>query len=205
MHDKRGRDRSNVEIPFRNGYIESISRYGPVKAHPGMPFAGGRYLEMIMRQEIERKFLVTGSGYRNGASCKTYRQGYIVADTHRVIRVRTDGSKGYLTIKGPSRGASRTEYEYEIPLPDAEDLLERMCIKPLIEKVRYTLVHDGMTWEVDEFTGVNQGLCIAEIELEQEDQRFSLPPWVGREVTADPRYYNAYLAKHPYNTWEHKD
>lgn len=157
-----------------------------------------------MSKEIERKFLVTGNAYREGATRSNYRQGYIVTDPNRVIRVRTDGLKGYLTIKGPSQGASRTEYEYEIPLSDAEDMLERLCEKPLIEKTRYTLVHDGMIWEVDEFYGDNQGLCIAEIELEREDQPFTLPPWVGREVTADPRYYNAYLVKNPYKIWKHE-
>lgn len=156
-----------------------------------------------MGKEIERKFLVNDRAYRNGASCKTYRQGYIVTGPHCTVRIRTDGQKGYLTLKGPSHGAVRTEYEYEIPLSDAEDMLEGMCEKPLIEKTRYTVVYEGMTWEVDEFFGENQGLCIAEIELEQEDQRFALPPWVGREVTGDPRYYNSHLVKSPYRAWKH--
>ena len=158
-----------------------------------------------MGKEIERKFLVKNHSYRDGASCKTYRQGYISTHPARVIRVRTDGEKGYLAVKGPSHGAVRLEYEYEIPLSDAEDMLTMMCEKPLIEKRRYTVVFEGMTWEVDEFFGENQGLCIAEIELEQEDQSFPLPPWVDREVTHDPRYYNANLVKAPYKNWKHKE
>lgn len=158
-----------------------------------------------MGKEIERKFLVRDQSYRDGASCRTYRQGYLSTASDKIVRVRADGLRGYLTIKGPSNGASRTEYEYEIPLSDAEEMLARMCEKPLIEKRRYLVVHEGMTWEVDEFLGENEGLCIAEIELEREDQGFALPPWAGREVTADSRYYNANLVKRPYRSWKEQD
>lgn len=156
-----------------------------------------------MGKEIERKFLVRDQSYKNKASsCMEYRQGYISTLPGRVVRVRTDGSKGYLTLKGPSIGAVSAEFEYEIPLSDAEEILQMMCEKPIIEKRRYIVEHEGMKWEVDEFLGENIGLCIAEIELEHEDQSFSLPSWVGEEVTSDPRYYNANLVKFPYKNWK---
>ncbi|HOQ75379.1 MAG TPA: CYTH domain-containing protein [Thermoclostridium sp.] len=158
-----------------------------------------------MGKEIERKFLVKDCSYKDKASsCKVYRQGYISVQPDRVIRVRTDGERGYLTLKGPSSGVARLEYEYEIPLPDAEEMLSLMCDKPIIEKRRYIVFHEGVEWEVDEFEGENQGLCIAEIELEQEGQSFSLPPWIGPEVTGDPRYYNANLVKSPYKSWKQR-
>jgi adenylate cyclase len=156
-----------------------------------------------MGKEIERKFLVKDSSYKaKTLTCRSYRQGYICSGPDKVVRVRTDGCKGFLSIKGPSRGAVRAEFEYEIPLGDAEELLETMCERPIIEKHRYIVMHDGMKWEVDEFHGENEGLCIAEIELEREDQSFSLPPWAGREVTSDPRYYNANLVRFPYKRWK---
>jgi len=155
-----------------------------------------------MGKEIERKFLVKDHSFKDAASsCKAYRQGYISTHPGRIIRVRTDGEKGYLALKGPSHDAARLEYEYEIPLADAEEMLAVMCEKPLIEKRRYIVFHEGMTWEVDVFEGENRGLCIAEIELEREDQEFTLPSWAGPEVTGDPRYYNANLVRHPYSSW----
>lgn len=158
-------------------------------------------IEVIMGKEIERKFLVNDYSYRLLTTGILYRQGYISTDPEKVIRVRIVGNGGYLTLKGLSKGAVRSEFEYEIPLSDAQELISLMCIGPIIEKTRYTMEYEGMTWEIDEFTGDNEGLCIAEIELESEDQAFLLPPWAGREVTHDPRYYNANLVNAPYKTW----
>lgn len=159
-----------------------------------------------MGQEIERKFLVISEGWRNG-QCTTIRQGYLSIDKERTVRVRTKAdlatavTHAYLTIKGATVGAIRAEYEYEIPMADAHELLNQLCLRPLIEKHRYTLVEDGMTWEVDEFFGDNQGLVVAEIELESADQAFSQPAWLGKEVTDDPRYFNAALSQCPYTEW----
>lgn len=154
-----------------------------------------------MGTEIERKFLVQGDGWRGGGGL-TYRQGYLSTAPERTVRVRTAGDKGYLTIKGAGQGASRLEFEYEIPLEEAGQLLEKLCHKPLIEKKRYNVQYGGFTWEVDEFFGENEGLVLAEIELLHEDQAFDRPDWLGREVTGDPRYYNASLAHYPYSRWK---
>lgn len=151
--------------------------------------------------EIEKKFLLTGAGWKKLASGTTYRQGYLSTVKERTVRVRTIAGKGFLTIKGISVGASRLEYEYEIPLEDANSLLDELCEKPLIEKNRYKIEFSGFTWEVDEFFGENDGLVVAEIELESEDQSFDRPEWVGEEVTGDARYFNSNLIKKPYSQW----
>jgi CYTH domain-containing protein len=117
------------------------------------------------------------------------------------VRVRTINNNGYLTIKGITVGASRREFEYEIPAKDAEELLDNLCEKPLIEKIRYKVDYGTLTWEVDEFFGENEGLIVAEVELHSEDQPFDRPEWVTEEVTTDPRYYNANLIKYPYSKW----
>jgi CYTH domain-containing protein len=117
--------------------------------------------------------------------------------------VRTVNDKGYLTIKGIAVGASRPEFEYEIPYQDALELLD-ICEKPLIEKIRYRVEEGGLVWEIDEFFGENQGLIIAELELQSEDQEFKKPDWVGDEVTGDPRYYNVNLIKNPYTKWDRR-
>jgi CYTH domain-containing protein len=153
-----------------------------------------------MGTEIERKFRVKEGAWRE-ASATRYRQGYLSTDKERTVRVRTINDKAYLTIKGITVGASRAEFEYEIPVADAEDMLDNLCEKPLIEKNRYKVEAGALTWEVDEFFGENQGLIIAEIELQSEDQPFDKPDWVTEEVTADPRYYNANLIKNPYSSW----
>lgn len=159
-----------------------------------------------MGQEIERKFLVNGADWRQGR-CTTIRQGYLSAEQATTVRVRTKteaataATHAFLTIKGPSAGAARAEYEYEIPVTEATELLDTLCRRPLIEKRRYTLVYAGMTWEVDEFFGDNQGLIVAEIELASPEQPFATPPWLGAEVTGDARYFNAALVHHPYTTW----
>ncbi|MGG6294291.1 CYTH domain-containing protein [Leptolyngbya sp. AN02str] len=151
--------------------------------------------------EIERKFLVTGDGWRSLATGTSYRQGYLMAAQGRTVRVRIAGYQGYLTIKGATQGLTRREFEYEIPLADAEEMLHHLCDRPLIEKTRYKIPFKGLMWEVDEFAGENQGLIIAEVELENEQQAIALPEWIGQDVSHDPRYYNAYLSKHPYTRW----
>ncbi len=154
-----------------------------------------------MAQEIERKFLVTGDAWRELAEGTMYRQGYLSTVEDRTVRVRTVGAKGYLTVKGITVGATRTEFEYEIPVADADTMLDELCIRPLIEKTRHKIPFDGLVWEVDEFAGDNDGLVVAEVELSHEDQELRLPNWIGEEVTGDPRYYNANLVVHPYKAW----
>ncbi len=149
--------------------------------------------------EIERKFRVKKDTWRNVKGTR-YCQGYLNSAKERNVRVRTMEDKAYLTIKGIAIGASRMEFEYEIPLQDANELLG-ICEKPLIEKTRYKVLEGGFIWEVDEFFRENQGLIVAEVELESEDQEFPKPDWVGEEVTGDPRYFNSNLIKNPYTNW----
>ncbi|WP_027877934.1 CYTH domain-containing protein [Meiothermus cerbereus] len=154
-----------------------------------------------MGSEIERKFLVRSEDWKPGAVGVPYRQGYLCRQAARTVRVRVAGGQAYLTIKGQAQGITRLEYEYPIPLADAQDLLEQLCLKPLIEKTRYRLEFGGRVWEVDEFAGENQGLVVAEVELEWPDQPLELPDWVGEEVTHDPRYLNANLVEQPFSRW----
>lgn len=154
-----------------------------------------------MGKEIERKFLVKDDTWRGQAESKRYRQGYLSTVKERTVRVRTAGDKGFITVKGITVGATRSEYEYEIPLADANEMLDRLCERPLVEKTRYRIPHDGAVWEVDEFEGDNRGLITAEVELKDEHQWVTLPGWIGQEVTGDPRYYNANLVAKPYTTW----
>lgn len=154
-----------------------------------------------MGKEIERKFLITGDDYKALAKGIYYHQGYLSSQKERIVRIRTIENKGFLTIKGIAVGATRLEYEYEIPLADSNELLKSLCEKPTIEKHRYKLDYEGFTWEVDEFHGENEGLVVAEIELVTEDQAFRKPHWVGEEVSGDPRYYNSNLIKHPFRNW----
>lgn len=154
----------------------------------------------LMGQEIERKFLVVGDGWREGAEGTLYRQGYLAKDADRTVRVRVAGTKAFLTIKGRTKGTSRAEYEYEIPLKDAEELLD-LCEGPLVEKTRHKIPHAGHTWEVDVFHGDNEGLVMAEVELEREDAHVEMPGWIGKEVSGDARYYNSSLSQRPYKTW----
>lgn len=154
-----------------------------------------------MAKEIERKFLVSGDAWRALAQGTVYRQGYLSTVKERTVRVRTIDDKAYLTIKGVTVGATRAEYEYEVPAADANEMLDDLCEKPIIEKTRYKIPHEGFTWEVDEFAGVNEGLIVAEIELADEDQAFTKPDWIGEEVSGDPRYFNANLIANPYTSW----
>src|SRR5262245_38007879 len=127
-----------------------------------------------MGKEIERKFLIEGDAWRTGKGT-TYRQGYLSTAKERSVRVRLSGNRATLTIKGVTHGATRSEYEYEIPVRDAEEMLDNLCERPLIEKRRYKLDHAGLTWEVDEFFGENEGLVVAEVELKSEDQAIEFP------------------------------
>jgi adenylate cyclase len=154
-----------------------------------------------MGLEIERKFLVTGDGWRQGAKRSRLCQGYLHAEKGKSMRVRLEAGRGTVTIKGPSRGSGRAEYEYPIPAKDARELLRDLCEKPLIEKTRWRIRHKGLVWEVDVFEGSNQGLIVAEVELRRSGQAVALPPWAGREVTSDPRYLNANLYKRPFKNW----
>jgi CYTH domain-containing protein len=155
-----------------------------------------------MAKEIERKFLVTGPGYKEGVAGVAYRQGYLSTVKERTVRVRTVGPKGFLTIKGITVGVSRSEFEYEIPSSEADAMLNDLCERPLIEKNRYKVKHGGLVWEIDEFFGENAGLVVAEVELSDENQALTLPPWVGAEVSGDPRYFNSNLIKHPFTKWK---
>lgn len=156
-----------------------------------------------MAVEIERKFRVVNGGWRTHPSSDggvRYTQGYLNRDKTRTVRVRVAGAQGWLTIKGVSKGATRAEFEYPIPLADAQALLA-LCDTPLIDKTRHTLTHAGTVWEVDEFHGDNAGLVVAEVELAAEDQPFERPDWLGGEVTHDPRYFNSALIAHPFVRW----
>ncbi len=152
-----------------------------------------------MATEIERKFLVSGAGWRQAAPVRI-SQGYLNRDAERTVRVRIAGERAYLTIKGRAKNLTRPEFEYEIPAAEAEQLL-KLCEGPILEKHRHVLEHAGSRWEVDEFLGDNAGLVVAEIELESEDQTFERPAWLHTEVTHDPRYLNSNLSKRPYRSW----
>ncbi len=154
-----------------------------------------------MAKEIERKFLVVGDAWRQLAKGTTYRQGYLSTVKERTVRVRTIDATGYLTIKGITVGSTRVEHEYEIPADDAREMLDDLCEQPIIEKNRYKIEFDGLVWEVDEFFGVNDGLIVAEVELESEDHAFTKPDWIGEEIVNDPRYFNSNLIAHPYTQW----
>jgi len=155
-----------------------------------------------MAIEIERKFLVDHDQWRllNKPEGKHYRQGYILSDDIKTIRVRVTDEHGYITIKGKTKGISRLEYEYTIPVNEGVELLNNFAVSEL-EKIRYCINYEGKVWEVDEFLGDNQGLLIAEIELDDEAETFKLPPWITVEVTGDKKYYNSALSIEPFNTW----
>jgi len=154
-----------------------------------------------MAKEIERKFLVNGDAWRALAEGTTYRQGYLNSAKERTVRIRTADGRAFLTIKGITVGATRSEYEYEIPFDDGKAMLDTLVEKPLIEKKRYKIPVGNVTWEIDEFLGENVGLIVAEVELKGADQTFDKPVWLGDEVTSDPRYFNANLIKNPFTCW----
>ena len=154
-----------------------------------------------MGEEIERKFLVVGDRWRERATGTLFRHGFLSSEPVRTVRVRVAGARAWLTIKGKTVGASRTEYEYPIPVEDGQHMLDTLCKRPLIEKTRYALDAGSHTWEIDVFEGDNAGLVVAEIELGAEDEPFEKPAWLGEEVTHDPRYFNSNLVEHPYRDW----
>jgi adenylate cyclase len=152
--------------------------------------------------EIEKKFLVTSDAWKRGGRGTLYRQGYLSTDPARTVRIRLQGSEGKLTIKGRKVGDAAPEFEYDIPAEDARFLLENLCMRPLVEKTRYEIrAGDGHVWEVDEFHGANDGLVVAEIELNASHESFDKPEWIGEEVTTDSRYTNARLVQNPFSTW----
>lgn len=165
-----------------------------------------------MGKEIERKYLVKKAEWRSHKEYlqsqspdigKKYSQGYIPTNNGTTVRLRIIGEQGYITIKSGTVGHTRSEFEYPIPIEDAAEMLNTLCLKPLIEKIRYKINSGSLVWEVDEFSGENEGLIIAEVELENESQQVDLPNWIEREVN-DKKYFNSYLAKHPYSQWKDK-
>lgn len=153
-----------------------------------------------MGVEIERKFLVKDESWRKGATGIPYVQGYISRARGRTVRVRIAGSQAFLTVKGAVKNLSRPEFEYPVPMAEAKELLT-LCEGPIIEKIRHHIPLGNHVWEVDEFLGENAGLVIAEVELSSPEEKMIAPPWLGREVTGDPRYYNSNLTIHPYSEW----
>ena len=153
-----------------------------------------------MGLEIERRFVVDSDAWRGLAPAVQYRQGYLSVEKERTVRVRVVGEQAWLTLKGNISDVSRHEFEYAIPLADAQTIMAAMC-PMVVDKLRHRIEHGGFVWEVDEFFGDNAGLVLAEIELPDEDTPFAKPAWVGEEVTHDGRYTNAYLSKQPYTRW----
>ncbi len=159
--------------------------------------------EVEVAQEVERKFLIRSDEWRHHSTgCQRIRQGYLIGAARASIRIRVAGEQAWLNIKSATLGVERREYEYAIPLADAEEMLAELCERPQIEKVRYEVPWGDHTWEIDSFEGDNAGLVVAEIELGQADEPFERPPWLGEEVSDDPSYYNVRLIQHPYREWE---
>jgi len=154
-----------------------------------------------MAIEIERKFKVISSEYKQLGKPLYCKQGYLNIPHEPFIRVRIMEGKAYLTLKGNNKGISRLEFEYEIPIRDANDLLSNFCSTPLIKKNRYTISIETTIWEIDEFLAENSGLVIAEVELSSEKTNFVKPDWIGQEISNDTKYYNYNLAQHPYSKW----
>ena len=155
-----------------------------------------------MALEIEHKFLLANDSWRQEVSHSThYKQGYLSSSPVSSIRVRVSANQAWLNIKSATIGNSRQEYEYEIPLADAHSILDDLCVKQLIEKIRHLVEKDQHVWEIDEFLGDNAGLIVAEIELSAQDEVFAKPDWVGEDVTQDVSYYNNSLCRHPFKDW----
>lgn len=156
-----------------------------------------------MPKEIERKFLVQDDRWKNADIRQRMEicQGYIVATKNATVRIRTADDQAWITVKAARSGIERAEFEYDIPIADAVEMLNTICMQPFIHKVRWVIGYEQMEWVIDEFTGANEGLTLAEVELEHADQSVILPPWLGMEVSEDARFYNSSLAKHPYASW----
>lgn len=155
-----------------------------------------------MADEIEKKFLVKHIPSSLMTDGTHIVQGYMVNRKQMVIRVRLSGENAFLTVKGETINGTRKEYEYPIPAEDARQMLDLYCERPFVEKTRYIIDHKGFTWELDQFSGANTGLVMAEIELSHIDQPFEKPDWIGQDVTHDVRYYNSNLIISPYSIWE---
>ena len=156
-----------------------------------------------MAKEIEKKFLLKNAQWRESIQqSRQFIQGYLIGSNKASVRVRLEGERAFINIKSATLDVTRDEYEYEIPPVDAKEMLENLCEKPLIEKIRHNVMHDGKRWEIDEFQQENAGLIVAEIELSSVDEKFSMPDWVGQEVSDDARYYNVCLVKQPYSSWD---
>jgi len=155
-----------------------------------------------MATEIERKFLLKDASWKALADAGTqYSQGYLVGSQQASVRVRIQGERAFLNIKSATIDITRQEFEYEVPLDEAKEILETLCEKPLISKKRYHLKSENHLWEIDVFQGDNEGLVVAEIELADENEYFVKPDWLGDEVSDDERYYNVSLVKHPFKNW----
>jgi adenylate cyclase len=155
-----------------------------------------------MATEIERKFLITNDNWRKDAGEGIFMvQGYMGSNEKSSIRIRINGDSANLNIKSKTIGIQRSEYDYPVPLDEAKEIIDSLCDKPLIEKTRFYVMHDGHEWEIDVFGGENEGLIVAELELNSVDEEFTLPDWVGKDVSDDPRYYNICLVTHPYKDW----
>lgn len=156
-----------------------------------------------MATEIERKFLVVNDSWREAVfKSVRYRQGYLAGDKACSVRVRISDKDAHLNIKSATLGISRLEYDYPIPVEDADEMLDRLCTSPVVEKTRHYVRRGGHVWEIDVFEGENKGLIVAEIELNSEDEAFERPSWVGEDVSHDTRYYNVALAETPYSQWK---
>ena len=156
-----------------------------------------------MGTEIERKFLVDPKGaWRESEKHLICKQGYISTKSTCSMRIRIMGERGFLTMKTKREGIQRDEFEYEIPVADAQHMLDHYCDSSIVQKIRHYIRHAGMLWEIDEFKGDNEGLIMAEVELESIDQEITTPDWAIKEVSGDPRYFNAMLAKFPFKEWE---
>lgn len=155
-----------------------------------------------MAREIERKFLVVSEAWKEAVErSELISQGYLCGDGGASVRVRIAGEMAFLNIKSATLGVSRHEFDYQIPLDEAREMLDILCRKPLIEKTRHYVRHGDHLWEVDVFKGDNAGLVVAEVELGHEEESFALPEWAGAEVSHDPRYYNVSLVSFPYREW----
>lgn len=158
-----------------------------------------------MAKEIEYKFTVVNEEWKNKSTSKNYKQGYLSIERGRTVRIRLEDNEAKFTIKGEKMGPEGAEFEYNIPLEDAENILENLCLKPLIEKKRFFVNYSGKRWVVDEFIGDNSGLLLAEIELDDLNEHFEKPTWLGRDVTDDPKYKNANLVSYPFNKWSKEE
>ena len=153
-----------------------------------------------MATEIERKFLVDKNLWKPMVVGKKIAQGYLQHDANKVVRVRIKGNQGFLTVKGKNNGISRLEFEYEIPIADAEEML-LLCDSGVVEKTRFEVAYKGFIWEIDNFEGENDGLLLAEVEMESVDDQPELPQWILEEVSSDKKYFNSHLSQFPFNTW----